>query len=232
MTSMARTIGYFVLLFAAIQLLRYVPFIGGLFNGLLGFYLAAAVLSLGIAWVSSRLVARRRFSRRVRDLGHVESAHNQGKLGSLLLAHGRAREALPPLDRAANGEPGVAEWHYRLGLARLAVRDASAARAALQRAFEIAPEHAYGALQLSLAQACAKSGDSSAAMAALDRYERDYGRSAESAFRRGQVLAALGRKAEARASYAEVQRLTSQGERFERRNRKLWALRAFFARLV
>lgn len=229
---MWRTIGFLLLVFGGLQLLRFVPWIGGLFHGLLGFYLAAALVSLVVAWVSTRLVSRRRFRNRARDLGHVESPHNQGKLGSLLLAHGRAREAIPPLQRAASGEPAVVEWHYRLGLALLASREPQAARTALQRAFELAPEHAYGALQLALADASLRTGDATAALAALDRYERDYGPSAESAFRKGQVLRALGRKSEARASFANVHALASRAAKFERRNHRLWVIRALLSRVV
>ena len=53
------------------------------------------------------MFSARKLKNEIRALGAVESAHNQGKLGSLLLARGRAKKALEPLEKAAAGEPAV-----------------------------------------------------------------------------------------------------------------------------
>jgi tetratricopeptide (TPR) repeat protein len=175
-------------------------------------------------------VQQRKLRAQVRTLSAVESAHNQGKLGALLLSRGRAREALVHLELAVSGEPRVAEWHYRLGLARLALRDAAGALAALERCVALEEEHAYGVAQLRRAECLQRLTRHAEALDVLALQERNHGPSPESAYRRGCAERALGRRAEARVAFAEVGELARRATRYQRRGATLWALRATLAR--
>jgi hypothetical protein len=115
-----RLLGYFVVVLLALHLLRLLPFVGAIFDvPILGFWGAAILVSLVASKATATAMDTRKLSRRIRDLGHVDTPHNQGKLGSLLAGERRFRRALPHLERAVAGEPDVAEWRYRLGCALL-----------------------------------------------------------------------------------------------------------------
>lgn len=212
-----RLLGYFALVFAAMFLLRHVPVVGELFRvPFLGFVLAAAVVSAGVSWYTVRAVDGRRAKVMERQLGAVDTPHNQGKLGSLILAQGRARRAIPHLERAAAGEANHTEWHYRLGCAYLSAGRAREARAALERAVAQDEEHAYGAVTLRLSQARLAAQDADGALEALARFERNHGPSPESAYRRGLALRAAGKRAESQAAFAEVAKLAAHAARFQK----------------
>jgi len=229
---MARIAAFFVTVFVLVALLRAVPGVGGWFGGFWSYWLVAIALGYGLTHAGVRLNARRRLASQIRALRDVESAHNQGKLGSLLLAHGSVGKALPHLERAVAGEPDVAEWSYRLGLALTRRGRAREAVAALERAAELDEEHAYGGVQLALAAARDAAGDRDGALAALARFERNHGPSPESACRRGRALRAAGRRDEARAAFDEALDLARRAARFQRARNRPWALRAWLARLV
>ncbi len=228
-----RLIGFFVVVLLALQLLRHLPVVGPVFNvPILGFWGAAILVSAVASRAAATVLDRRRLSRRVRELGHVETPHNQGKLGSLLAGERRFREAVPHLERAVAGEPEVAEWRYRLGCALLESGRPREAAEALAAAAAIDEEHAYGAVLMRLAEARFASGDGKAALAALDRRDANHGPDPESSFRRGLTLKALGRRDEARASLAQVGRLAAAAARYHRGEARRWAVRAFLARLA
>jgi len=225
-------VGFFVLVCVLASVLGNLPLVGPLFRGtgLFGLLLAAALASAFLTQVGARLVAARRVRSQRAALEAVPSAHNRGKLGALLLAHGRARAALAPLEEAARGEPEVAEWHYRLGLARLATRALEPALEAFERCVALEEEHAYGAAMLRRAECLARLGRGEEALAALATFERNHGPSPESAYRRGRSLQALARKPEARAAFAEAVELARRATRYQRRAATGWALRASVAR--
>jgi len=229
---MLRLIGFFLLVIISLPILRQIPIIGSLFRGLFGFWIGAILISWLLTYVSGVLLRRRRLSVRMRELGNVESAHNQGKLGSLMLAHGQARQAVTHLEQAVQGEPESAEWHYRLGCASLAAGRPQQAIEPLTRAQDINPEHAYGAVQLRLGEALSKAGKPEAALEAFERFERNHGPSPESCYRRGTALRALGRKREARQTFARVHELAAQAAAFQRVSNRGWVLRAALAKLV
>ncbi len=230
MGAMLRVIGFAVLVFVVYQLLRFVPVIGR--SGFLLLWISVILVSVGVARVGSIALDARRMRGHVRALGAVDSPHNRGKLGSLLLGHGRARQALPHLEAAAQGEPDYAEWSYRHGLALLELGRTEEAIAALRRVVAQDEEYAYGAAQLRLARALRRTGAHEQALAALETFERNHGPSPESAFRRGQVLRALGRRDEARQSLARVGELASQAARYQRTEASGWALRAALLRWI
>ncbi len=231
---MARLLGFLVLAFVLAGLLRHVPVVGPFFahTGIFGVWLAALGLSYAATRFGERALVRRRMRAELERLGRVDNAYNQGKAGSLLLARGEVRRALPYLERAAEGEPRSADWHYKLGSALLALGRAREARQALGRALELDPEHAYGAAELRLAQALAADGAGEEALSVLARVERNHGPTPEAAYRRGQVLRSLGRRAEARASFAEVQQLAQSVPAFQRPQARALALRALFLRYL
>jgi tetratricopeptide (TPR) repeat protein len=228
-----RLVGYFVVVFVALHFLRLIPGLGAVFGiPFVGFMLAAVIVSSAVAWFTTRAVDGRRYRALERQLGAVDTPHNQGKLGALLLAQRRNAEAIPHLERAARGEPERVEWSYRLGCALLGARRYTDAVVELERTASVDEEHAYGAVLMRLSQAQLSLGRAADALATLERFERNHGPSPESAYRRGCARRALAQRSEARAAFAEVGKLATHAARFQRSRARSFALRAFFARLV
>lgn len=227
-----RLVGFFGLVLLVLFVLRELPVVGALFRiPLLGFWGTAILVSAGLSWLAQRGLQMGGLRSRIRALGATDTPHNQGKLGSLLQQSGQNRRAIPPLENAVAGDPGIADWPYRLGCARLATGDAEGALEALRQAAAIDEEHAYGQVLLKQAEAETRAGRPDDALATLARVERNHGPSPEQAYRRGVALARAGRKPEARASYAEVGRLASQAAGFQKGDARTWAFKAFLARL-
>lgn len=230
---MARLIGFFLVVLLLLQGLRAVPVIGGIFRvPLFGFWITAILLSAGLSKLAAVALDRRKVRQLARQLGTVDTPHNQGKLGSLLLSQGRFRQACEPLERATAGEPESAEWWYRLGCARIGSRDPAGAVTALERAVEIDEDHAYGGALLRLAEAHTLAGEGRPALEALERFARTHGPNPESAYRRGRALRALGQSSEARAAFAEVPVLAEQVAPYQRRAASAWVARSYLARLL
>jgi tetratricopeptide (TPR) repeat protein len=229
---MVRLIGFYLLIFASLWVLRHIPFLGGMFGGMLGFWAMVIVASAAIANVSSALVRRRRLASRIADLGNTDTPHNQGKLGALLLSSGQAKRAIEPLKRAAAGEPESSEWSYRLGCALLATGRAQEALAALRETADRNAEYAYGAVQLRLAEAQHAVGEFEAEVRTLQSYEDVHSANPESAYRMGLALRRLGRGAEARACFARVGTLYAHTPRFRRRHQRAWMWRSLVSRVV
>jgi hypothetical protein len=215
-----------------LSVLQRLPAAGWIFRGFFGFWIAAILLSVTAERVARALLARRAFQRSLRDLGHVESAYNQGKLGSLLLSSGKAAAALPHLQRAVEGEPSVPEWRYRLGQAQLATRRFADALDSLERAVALNSEHAYGDVQLALVRAQLELRRTDEALASLARYEREFGPNPESAYHRGLALRLEGKRAAAKAAFREVGELAARTPRFQRKAQRPWVLKAWLARLA
>jgi hypothetical protein len=226
-----RLVGFFLLVLVALQILRAIPFVGRLFDvPFLGFWGAAIIVSAIASRWTAKLVDRRRLQRQMRTLGAVETPHNQGKLGSLLYAAGNARAAIPPLERAVTGEPQSLEWRYRLGSAYLDARRPAEAVRELQHVAAGDEEYAYGAVLVRLARAHALAGEHEAALAVLERFERNHGPSPESACRRGSALRALGRKPEAAQAFASVARLARANPAYHKGESRGWVMKAQLAR--
>jgi len=227
-----RLVGFFLLVLVALQVLRLVPIVGRFFDiPILGFWGAAILISLVASRWATFALDRRRTSSRVRALGHVDTPHNQGKLGSLYVGERRFKAAIGPLERAVAGEPDVAEWRYRLGCALLGLRRPKEAAAAFEGAAAIDEEYAYGNLLMRLAQARLACGDAAGSLEALERRDRNHGADAESAYRRGLALKALAKRAEARASFQEASKLAAAGGSFRRGEARKWGTLAFLARV-
>lgn len=231
---MLRVLGFFLLALLVASLLGHVPVIGPFFahTGILGIFAAAALLSFVFTKWGERMLSARKLRSEIRALGAVDSPRNQGKLGSLLLARGRARRALAPLQAAVAGEPEVAEWHYRLGLAQLAVGADAAALSAFERCVALEEEHAYGNAMLRRAECLLRLKRAEEALAVLDLHERNHGESPEGSFRRGRALDALARKPEARRAYERVAELAAKATRYQRSAALGWAMRARLTRLL
>lgn len=222
-----RLVGFFVGVLLLLKLLQTVPVIGGWFHGFIGFWLAALLLAFVLSRAFEWLTRRGKLASQVRALGAVESPHNQGKLGSLLLGNGLAARAYPYLQRAAAGEPELADWHYRLGLAALELGRERDALAALGRASAIDEEYAYGGVQLALSRAHLQAGELQAAFDAAQRFERNHGPNPESAFRRALALKRLGRSDEAKRAFREVNQLAGRAAKFQRAGNRRWVWRAW-----
>lgn len=209
-----------------------VPVIGWILRmPLIGFWLVAIGLSLALSKVGSEALDRRKRSGLLRQLGAVETPYNMGKLGSLFVAQGRNRRALPYLDRAVEGEPGVAEWYYRRGCALFALGRLELALTDLSRSLEIDDEHAYGVARMMEARCSMKLGQYQAALLSLETLEHYHGASPESSYRRGLALKALGRREEAHAALGDVGELLRASARYQKRSGARWAWRARWALL-
>jgi tetratricopeptide (TPR) repeat protein len=228
-----RLIGFFVLAAVLAALLGHVPLVGPLFRhtGLIGILIAAALLSFVMTRVGERLLSGRKLTAELRALGAVGNPHSHGKMGALYLARGRPRAALAHLEEAAAGEPAIAEWHYRLGLARLELGEVAEALVAFERCVALEEEHAYGTALLRRAECLQRLGRSADALVALELHERNHGESPEGSFRRGRALAGLGRKPEARRAFERVVELAAKATRYQRAAATGWALKARLARL-
>jgi tetratricopeptide (TPR) repeat protein len=228
-----RLAGFFLLVVVIAAVLGNVPVIGPLFNhNIFGMLIVASALSAVIGRYGERMLVARKLRGELRSLAAVGNAYNHGKIGALYLSRGRPRQALEHLELAVQGEPDVAEWHYRLGLARLGARELEPALASFERCVTLEEEYAYGAAQMRRAECLQRLGRSQDALEALQVHERNHGPSPEASFRRGQALRALGRKAEARAAFSEVGELARRAARYQRRSAGWWALRAGLARFV
>lgn len=230
---MLRLLGFFVVVLLVLQVLRHVPLLGAVFQiPFVGFWLAAVLVSAGGSKLAADWVDRRKQRALERQLGTVDTPHNLGKLGALLVAQRRYRRALDYLDRAIDGEPETAEWPYRKGIALIGLSRHAEAVEALEACTAINEDHAYGGAQLRLAQAQLAVGEAGAALAILERFELSHGKSPESAYRRGLSLKGLDRAQEARAALAEVSELARQVTGYQKRGAWKWVLRASWARVL
>lgn len=229
---MLQLLGFFLATFALLWILRQIPGLGALFGiPLVGFFLASILVSALFAWLGSQAVDRRRFRRAAAQLGAVDTPHNQGKLGSLLLADGHARRAAEHLARAVAGEPESLEWRYRHGLALLrSGRPAEAARE-LDQVAARDEDYAYGDLLLRLAEARLESGDPARSLEALERHARSQGDTPEALYRRALALRALRRGNEARGALARVGEVAGKRARYQKRGDTRWVLLAWLRRV-
>jgi tetratricopeptide (TPR) repeat protein len=210
--------------------LSHVPGLRTAFGGIWGFWFAVILLSAATTQISKFLFERTRMRRRVSELGRVDTAHNQGKLGTVMLLGGSARSAIPLLERAVAGEPESAEWRYRLGSALRACGEPGRAASELEAALKLSPRHAYGEVAIELALARKAVGDDAGALAALATREREHGETVRSAYLRGSVLARMGEREKARAAFDEVGQLASRLPQFSRRGTLRWRALAWLAR--
>lgn len=231
---MLRLAGFFVLAILLATLLGHLPVVGPLFarTGCIGIWISAMLLSWAFTRYGQRVYRMRKDAAEIRRLAAVASPHTEGKLGTLLLNQGRARKSLEPLARAAAGEPEVAEWHFRLGSARLWTKDMGGAVESLRTCVQIDPEHAYGEAGKRLAEALTRHGRAEEALEVLATVERNHGPSPESAYRRGVALKSLGRKTEARSAFEEVGGLASEAARYQRKSAVGWVLKARLASVI
>ena len=230
---MLKLVGFFLATLVVLVVLREIPVLGRVFEvPILGFWGAAILVALVASRFASAGVARAGVKRKLRELQGVDTPHNLGKRGALLLASGRLRAALEPLRAAVRGEPESLEWRYRLGLAELATGSASAAVEALSEVARRDEEYAYGAVQLALARALEREHRFDDAHDALLVFERNHGASPESACRRGLLLKRLGRRDEARVVLAGVPALTRRAAGKQKEGAAGWYWRALFARWV
>ena len=226
-------VGFFLLTFALLWVLRQIPGLSAIFGiPFLGFFLASILVSALLARYGSQAVDRRRIRRAAIQFGAVETPHNQGKLGSLMLASGRAKAAAECLARAVAGEPESLEWRYRYGLALL--RSGRPAQAASEFDVVVArdEEYAYGDMLLRLAQARQETGDPARALEALERHQRAQGDTPESLYRRGLALRALRRSDEARTALARVGEIASKRASFQKRSDTKWVLLSWLRRVA
>jgi len=233
MGAVIRLLGFFLLVLCVLQVLRFVPVVGAILQiPFLGFWLTAILVSAAMSKLAAEALDRRKRSALMRQLGTVDTPHNKGKLGLLLLQQKRYKQALPLLEEAAAADPEGAEWPYRIGTALLGMGEAQAARERLEVAIARNEEHAYGAARMRLAEALMQLGEHEAAYRSLERFELNHGPNPESAYRRGLALRASGQREAARAAFDEVGQLANQLAKFGRKGATGWVLRASLLKWV
>jgi len=231
---MLRLLGFIALTFVVYLLLTQIPFIGGIAGAvpILGIFLAAAIVSRLLAKWGSVAVHRSREKSLMRELGAVDTPHNKGKLGLLLLKQNQFKRAIPLLEDVVRVEPNSADWNYRLGSAYLGAKQTEQAVATLARCVELEEEHAYGAAMMRLAEAKLMLGDGEGSLEALGRVDLNHGPGPECAYRKGLAYKALGRKDEASKAFASVGQLASEAVGYQKKDATLWSFRATFARVL
>ena len=230
---MLRLLGFIALTIVVYYLLTWIPFIGGLAGAvpILGIFLAAAIVSRLLAKWGNVALDRRREKSLMRELGAVDTPHNQGKLGLLLLKQNQYKRAIPLLEEVVQTEPNSADWNYRLGSAYLGAKQGEQAVATLARSVELEEEHAYGSAMMRLAEAKLLLGDGEGSLEALARVDFNHGPGPECAYRKGLAYKALGRKSEASMAFATVGQFASQAAGYQKKDATLWTFRAALSRL-
>ena len=224
-----RFLAYFFLVFVAMAVLRQLPVLGGVFRiPLLGFFLAAVVVSAVVAKGGEALARRAKLQRQLRELGEVDTPQRRGKLGRLLLQHNRPAAAVEHLRAAIAADPELVDWHYRLGMALLQAGDREGALESLLRARDLDEGFAYGGVLLQLSEAARVTGDLELALGSLERFEVLEGPNPEQAYRKGRVYRALGRPEEARATFDSIPALVKQVPGYQKTEARAWALRGFW----
>jgi tetratricopeptide (TPR) repeat protein len=227
-----RFLAYFFLVFVTLSIFRQMPVLGGIFRvPLLGFFLAAIVVSTVFARVGEYLTKRARLQKDIRELGQVDTPRRRGKLGRLLLNNGQAAKAIEPLREALAADPENVDWHYRLGSALLKTGEPLDALHSLERALELNEGFAYGGVLLELSNAALAVGDGERALQCLERHTELQGDTPEGAYRTGLALKALGRKEEANAAFRATTSLIKETPKYQKADAYSWALRAFWARI-
>ncbi len=230
---MLRLLGFLGLTWVVYLLLIQIPVIGGLAGAvpILGLFAAAAIVSRLLAKWGSVALHRRKEKALMRELGAVDTPHNLGKLGLLLLKQGNYRRAIPLLEEVVRAEPDSAEWNYRLGCAQLGAKEAEQAVEVLTRAVGIEEEYAYGGAMMRLAEAKLLLGDGEGSLMDLDRVERNHGPGPECAYRKGLAFKSLGRKSEASEAFASVGKLAAEAVGYQKKDATVWSLRAAASRV-
>ena len=225
----------FVLLTGALFVAgRYVPLLGGLWRSLpILALLASAGLAGALIERTGEAARSRRIARgKLADLSRVDTPAQRGKLGVALLAAGRPRQALTPLERAREVMPDNAELAWRHGQALSQVGRWRAAREAFDAALVADEELGYGQAQLDLARACARLSDWQAGLVALTRFERNHGANFESAYRRGVLHEKAGERGLAKEAFGEVPELARAAPRYQRGRAGWFAFLANIRRLL
>lgn len=229
---MLRLIGFFLLVFVVMLVLREVPVIGAAFEiPLFGFYLAAIVVSVVGARLAVRATDRARQRRLERELGNVDTPYNRGKLGLLLLQQGRSEAAVPHLEAALAADPESEEFRYRLALALIGAHDPTRAASLLGDLVATNEDYAYGGALLALSAARVEMGSGRAAIEAVDQFERSFGQTPESCYRRGRALRAVGDRTGSAHAFALIGSVASKLPAYQRRAAASWWLKAKLARI-
>ena len=228
-----RLLGFALATFGIFYVGRLLPGIGALWQSLpiLSLLVSAALAAVLIERFGERARMRRKARVQIRDLSQVDTPANRAKLGTALLAAGKARTALDPLAEARSADPTNGDLAWRHGQALLATGDVRGAIEALEAAVACDEELGYGRAQLDLAEAHERAGQHTAALEAVERFERNHGPSAESAYRRGALQKSLGDRDAARAALAEVTSLARSAPKYQRGEAMRWAAKASAKRL-
>ena len=230
---MLRLVAFFALVFVVHAVLSWLPVTRNILGalGFFSFWAVAILVSVVASRLGERWVARARIQARIRDLGAVDTPHNRGKLGHLLLADGRRRAARPHLEAAFAAEPERLDWALGLGRLHLDLGEHEAAGPYFARVVRDDASFGYGEAGLGLAAAALGLGRARDALGALDDHDRRHGPNPRSAFLRGRALAAEGHRARAKEAYGEVFRLRSELPAYQRGDFAALAWKAFFGRL-
>ncbi|MBZ0121574.1 MAG: tetratricopeptide repeat protein, partial [Sandaracinaceae bacterium] len=153
-----------------------------------------------------------------------QSAYAWRVLGTRLLRWGRARDAVPALERAAELAPEHAETWNGLGLARYDGGDVEGAERAFRRGIELHPEHS--GLRLGLAALLVNAHRFAEALAVYDDVVARTPTFAPAHVGRAILLHELGRPDDAEAAFARAVEVARDPEPYRRRLEEYRRLRA------
>jgi len=211
------------LLFGLLWLLLGNPFVAILVLLLLLYFLDRSFIGLSPSFMKP-IRRSRRLSRALQDIRErpfdVSAKQEAARLYMEKKRWGDARrlleEIMPAMEHSA-------EVTCDLGICRVKTGDLEQGERDVRKALEMNPRVRYGEPYLRLAEAFAEA-DSERAVAALHQFREANSSSCELYYRLGRLYDALGRKAEAKAAYAEAVDVYRALPRYKRKTERRWAL--------
>lgn len=165
-----------------------------------------------------------------RSEADIANAYWAQRLGEALLARRLFSDAVAPLRRAIEREPGNAAAHDRLGQALLALGRPAEAAESFGRALEIDPRFDFGATGLRLAESLLAAGKPAEARHCASTYLSHFGDHPRALWLLGKSLESLGDRAGAAREVAAAVACIRELPRFARREHRFLIRRALYWR--
>lgn len=154
------------------------------------------------------------------------NAASLSDLGRLLVMRGKAREALPYLERAYERLSDSEETAYYLGLALIGSGDEKRGEELILKALALNPKFRYGEPALRLAEHYAARRRIDEAQAYFDRFFSIHSSSPEGYYKYGLFRLQIGNVSGAVESFRKAVEVFKLSPSFKKRQDRLWALKA------